>query len=1491
MAAIGAAIAAASTAFKASALGVFLATTTGRLLSTVAILALQVAIAPKPHNPGIQTEQTTAGGTNPVSFVLGRYATAGNAVCPAMSHSDGTKTPNGYLTYVIDLGDIPGGAISRLEIDGKWVLIGTVLHPLYGRPLLGDYEGYAWVRFRTGNETTADPVLRAIYGAYPERPWTAGMIGRGMPQAILTFKLNQKLMPSFPQVLFEWDGIVNYDPRLDSSVGGSGAQRWDDKGTWAVSSNPMVLIYNIMRGIDIPGLGVWGGLIDAEDLPLGAWFAVMNECDVAVPRAGGGSEPAFRAGIEVKINETPAEVIDALKAACGGDLADIGGVWKPRVGGPALPVLYLDDDDIVISRTQEFRPFPALDARHNAVTASYPEPETGYKPKAAPPIYNPAWEAEDGGRRLELALSLPAVTSGAQVQRVMRSAIGEARRFREHSVVLPPDTAFLEPLDAVAWNSARYQYTAKTFEVYEAGDDQVRLLQALALRERDGADHVWLPEYEQPFGVPSRAPVLPAPQSVPGWDLIAFTLLDASGTPRRPALQPVWEGEDQDDVRGLQWEVRIVGTTTVTMRGSVLDVSAGKTVISDGVLPDVEYEARGQFVVDRATVWSAWKSARTPNLRVTAADLDPSLSAGLDTAYPSVPTGLALSTALVGGQARITASVTANPAGEAVAYYVFLIREGAGAPVAVQSSLRSYTWVAGITRGAAYSISAYAVRGNGFPSAPTAEETITAAADTVAPAAMTGLAATAGFGVIWLTWVASAADDLARYEIYESATTTAPLAGAAASFSSGGVSFPRDGLGNEQTRHYWVRAVDTSGNAGAWSARASATTLAVSAFVNAASLAGVVDAASFAAGVRPVELVAALPGVPHVAGRVVVRTTDWKLFRNTGAGWTAAADGADLLANSVSTVALAAGAVTTEQLAARAIITSKLAVTSTENLWPDGSFAGRDEALFLHGGSAGSSFFWSPTSRSGGWSLALAKTLAGGSSFATLGPDYHVPVQAGQVYWAECAAFSFPAAASAGFYYRVSWFDAAGAALGYTDVASNSALATTWEVFSAKVTAPVSARFARWDLLNWTTNATTNTFYVDRVTLRLANAAELILDGGLTANMVTAGEFLTLSAQIRDAIITNAKIVELSAAKLMAGTALAGSITVSGTALATVEQRAGNPAAQVNAAATLIDPGKIFISGGTTLGDWRYGGDFTRINGGALGANSVAINALTIGSRNVATTGLLFEHNDPATNSVSWTAGTIRYTNDAGAVVSRSIAAGNAAWASGVLYLYWVKDSTALSVTTNQATAFTDNTLVLATYSGGVNLNASVGRTVIDATGIRTPSLSAISANLGVVTAGVVQSPNFVTGISGARIDLTDGSAEFAGPVISRDLVIDSGFATLPASIAGGGTAALALVASYWIETGTPITAWVGNKEALTALVGRRPGAGYGSVTADSGDVLAQPQNIQWGWEASVVPVTRWSGNQRIWIRVDLWCRLVSTLVSFQLEWKLARVT
>lgn len=281
-----------------------------------------------------------------------------------------------------------------------------------------------------------------------------------------------------------------------------------------------------------------------------------------------------------------------------------------------------------------------------------------------------------------------------------------------------------------------------------------------------------------------------------------------------------------------------------------------------------------------------------------------------------------------------------------------------------------------------------------------------------------------------------------------------------------------------------------------------------------------------------------------------------------------------------------------------------------------------------------------------------------------------------------------------------------------------------------------------------------------------------ILAGTVGAQQLVANDvIITNTLQLNDAIITSAKIISVKADQIEANGVLAGTITVGGDSLAAIKERASDPASRINQGVTLIDPGLVRVSGATVLSDWRSGTDQTKINGGAVAANSLAANSAVIGMRGINIDGITFEHNSPTANRVSWTSGTIAWTNNAGNSVSVSISAGSAEWTAGTLWLYWVQGAATISVTTSFATANGANNIVLGSYKGGLFLFASYGRTIIDGGQIKTQSidtaqlkvgavtaqtisvtsLSSITANIGTITSGLLRSSD-----NKMQIDLTN---------------------------------------------------------------------------------------------------------------------------------------
>lgn len=598
----------------------------GSLLASAAMTVLAQALQDQPQaeQTGIKTDVTTAGESTPQSTILGTYATAGNMVCPPMTAGRANGAPNGFLTYVIDVSDMPVTGMAGLWINDEKVVLGPPdpagsLYPFHRPVTEGKHAGQAWVRFYDGTQTAASDSLTPHGG---ERPWTADMIGRGVAYAIVRFRYNTEVYTGLPSVLFEVDGVRLYDPRQDSTAGGTGTQRWANPATWTHTRNPAVMIYNILRGITLPDGTVWGGEATAADLPAANWFAAMNECDLVV-----GGKPQYQAGYEVHIGpesmggREPASVIESLLRVCSGQITEFGGVWRMRAGPVGAPVAVFSDDDIIITEGQQFEPFPGLSETYNAVHAQYVEPGERWASKEAPPRYTPAYEAEDDDRRLVASLNLDACTDGTQAQRLMLSYAKDGRRARYHDFTLPPDFSHIDVLDAIAWTSERNGYISKVGEVTSASVGSQSLLTRVGWRERDPADYDWTPGLELPTVVNPVTLYPPAPQAVPGWAVSATTVKDAGGADRRPAIVLSWS-PDVEDATGIAYEIRVSGRTEIASAGSTQAFVAGGLIVTEGVLPAIQMQARGRLVVpNRATAWTAWTNVLTPDVRLGGSDI------------------------------------------------------------------------------------------------------------------------------------------------------------------------------------------------------------------------------------------------------------------------------------------------------------------------------------------------------------------------------------------------------------------------------------------------------------------------------------------------------------------------------------------------------------------------------------------------------------------------------------------------------------------------------------------------------------------------------------------------------------------------------------------------------------------------------------------------------------------------------------------------------
>ncbi len=575
------------------------------------------------------------GDDTPLSFIAGDYVTAGKR-----RYLGSWGKNSRYITEVIEVSCLPQPGLAGLWVNDEAGVMLTGQTDTDGTPHnLGtpvtnlDDDGHRiWVRWVDGTQVTADKMLTDLFGStdiYPYYgdgdgyPWTADMIGTGKSYAIVTTRYDSETLTSYPSYLWQPEPLPMYDPRKDGSTGGVGAHRWGNRSTYEPTRNAAVIAYNVARGVYYGDEWIFGGRnLPAWRLPRAEWVAAMTACDRAIALAGGGTEPAFRAGLEIKADMTAADVLEELGRAANMRFAEVGGMLKPIVGIPGAAVFAFTDGDILISEGQSFKPFDSLSNTFNALAATYPEPAEKWSTKDAPEYVDAAFTAADGGRYLPTSIAYPAAPYRRQVQRLMRAQMRDYRRFRTHQFYLPPDAYGLEPLvDVVSWTSARNGYVNKLF-VVESVAKTPGMNVLVTLREVDPSDYDWSSDFELPTSVVTPVIVQPWVQPINGFGAIPIAIRDDAGNARRAGIRVVCNG-DEVGVDRIRIQARVMGEAenVVDTLRPFADPYRWHLV---NVLPMTRYQVRAQLVSDITprSAWSEWLEVLTLDIRAGSLDLD-----------------------------------------------------------------------------------------------------------------------------------------------------------------------------------------------------------------------------------------------------------------------------------------------------------------------------------------------------------------------------------------------------------------------------------------------------------------------------------------------------------------------------------------------------------------------------------------------------------------------------------------------------------------------------------------------------------------------------------------------------------------------------------------------------------------------------------------------------------------------------------------------------
>jgi hypothetical protein len=547
-------------------------------------------------------------------------------------------------------GSVSAGWNSGGGEGGNWVVFGIAgvtgtavtldTAPGAGVSFTIDYQAnvttsYARVRsFLGASGQTVDSVVSALFpGQWDSTHPLSGCAGL----ACFFYYSEEAYVSGLPNVSAVVRGAKVYDPRKDSTAGGSGSHRVNTSTTWEFSESPPLLIAHYARhqlggrlastnikyadvavaaevGDTLVNYANWAGLVNENG------YLITTETGDVILAGSTGAETdlLYTAGIVARTDQRPLDVINELAEAMAGRVAFVGNQLIMRAGQYVAPVLSLGDDDFAGGSVSVQRDVPR-DSLFNTVTARFIDQAQDWKEIDMPRVTASAYVTADGGIELPMEVQYGAINRAGQAQQVSAVILRQARqaltvvaRFRM--------TAYpLELFDTVALTNTHYGWVAKPFEVLGRKWSLDGLIE-LTLRETDPSIYGFGNVFDDVDAAPNTN--LTLPHQIP--QLTGLTLESGTAALSDGSIitrtRITWDAStDQSVLQGGKVEIQYYDTIdpfpTADWPSTTGEGSSVETTVV-GLKGGRTYIVRGRFVGASGRVRGPWSLQVTHTVAV-----------------------------------------------------------------------------------------------------------------------------------------------------------------------------------------------------------------------------------------------------------------------------------------------------------------------------------------------------------------------------------------------------------------------------------------------------------------------------------------------------------------------------------------------------------------------------------------------------------------------------------------------------------------------------------------------------------------------------------------------------------------------------------------------------------------------------------------------------------------------------------------------------------
>ena len=318
-------------------------------------------------------------------------------------------------------------AVESYRIDSEDIPLSSVSGAEDGDVNAGKFNGVARVDLRKGTSTQA--AVANLTTNFPTL-FNAAHTGRGWAYMVWEFNLvegSEDVFKQQPQnIMALIRGRKLYDPRLDSTNGGTGSHRLADPSTWEWSNNPALVWSDFMRDSKF-GMDEDDDRINWPDVATAA-----DVCDetVTVP-APTNSQSRYTCNVTFTSNESRGAVIDEVLSAMLGRMVFSAGKWRVWAGEAVTPDVTLTEANLAGSVIVQAGS-PSKE-RYNRVRGKYIDADRNYVAATYVEQRSATYESEDGGEVNPLVADFTSTQNEYEAQ---RKAIITLKQSRQQRVVV-----------------------------------------------------------------------------------------------------------------------------------------------------------------------------------------------------------------------------------------------------------------------------------------------------------------------------------------------------------------------------------------------------------------------------------------------------------------------------------------------------------------------------------------------------------------------------------------------------------------------------------------------------------------------------------------------------------------------------------------------------------------------------------------------------------------------------------------------------------------------------------------------------------------------------------------------------------------------------------------------------------------------------------------------------------------------------------------------